>query len=402
MKILLLTNEYPHPSDSNADRTGVVGEFAREWVKQGHEVVVIVNSSAFPSFFYAVGNRIRPVVSKTFDVSQTPDTLWIKRFQYDDQGVYVENLPMTKIIPHGKFSARVKHRQIRKIIALLDQLNFSPDVVTGHWVNPQVLLIPALAEHYGAKSAFVFHADYIRKTCEKFGVQKYLDRIDHVGFRSGSAAQAAKEYLHLKEEPFLAASGIPDAFTEKFGSPPPRNYDSALSIITAARLVEYKKIDAIIDAAALAFPDQQFALTVAGSGPLLPDLQDRAAHAGIQKKVTFVGKIPRESLQERMRESDVFVLISRRETFGLVYLEAMLHGCIVIASRFGGVDGIIQDGVNGFLCEEGNAEALADILKRIRNMPPQEKSRVSRSAYDTAVRFTAGDVARRYLDQITR
>ena len=53
-----------------------------------------------------------------------------------------------------------------------------------------------------------------------------------------------------------------------------------------------------------------------------------------------------------MRESDIFILPSRNETFGMVYMEAMASGCITVCSKNDGVDGIIRDGINGFLCED--------------------------------------------------
>ena len=122
----------------------------------------------------------------------------------------------------------------------------------------------------------------------------------------------------------------------------------------AGRLVEYKKIDVALEAAKDAFEKEKFDFVVVGDGPMKVKLQSYIDGAGLQKQMHLLGQIDRNKLQKLMRERQVFVLISKHETFGLVYLEAMLQGCIVIASRFGGVDGIIKDGENGFLCEEGN------------------------------------------------
>ena len=64
-----------------------------------------------------------------------------------------------------------------------------------------------------------------------------------------------------------------------------------------------------------------------------------------------------------LKQHDVFIMISKNETFGLVYLEAMAVGCITIASRQEGFDGIIKHGYNGFLCEAGNQEELEKLIK---------------------------------------
>ena len=115
----------------------------------------------------------------------------------------------------------------------------------------------------------------------------------------------------------------------------------------------------------------------------------------------LLGRINRDELQNRMHASQVFVLISKHETFGLVYLEAMLQGCIVIASKFGGVDGIIRDGKNGFLCEEGNEQELIEIFNRIKGLSKREKQKLSQNAVTTAKHFSEYDVAKRYLKNIT-
>ncbi len=268
MNILVLASEYPYEKDTNADRTKVVGYFAKEWAKQGHRVIAIVDSSTFPAAYYAIGDRVKGLVSKTFDVSRTPDRLWTKRFTYDEFGVHMENIPITKYVPHGKFSKKALDKQFKEIVTVLENNHFTPDVVTGHWVNPQIMLVPWIAKKYAAKSAFVFHADYGKENCEKFGVQKYIDQIDHIGFRSQSAVEVAKGYLHFKEEPFVAASGIPDRFIERLQEENTKSFENPLSIISAGRLVEYKMIDVALAAAAKAFDGSDYDFVVAGDGPM--------------------------------------------------------------------------------------------------------------------------------------
>lgn len=398
MNILVLASEYPYEKDTNADRTKVVGYFAKEWVKQGHRVIAIVDSSTFPAAYYAIGDRVKGLVSKTFDVSRTPDRLWTRRFTYDEFGVHVENIPITKYVPHGKFSKKALDKQFKEIVTVLENNHFAPDVVTGHWVNPQIMLVPQIAKKYGAKSAFVFHADYGKENCEKFGVQKYIDQIDHIGFRSQSAAEVAKKYLHFKEEPFVAASGIPDRFVERLQEEDTKSFKNPISIISAGRLVEYKMIDVALAAAAKAFDGTDFDFVVVGDGPMKAKLQNYIDTNNQQRHMHLLGRIDRDELQKWMHESQVFVLISKHETFGLVYLEAMLQGCIVIASKFGGVDGIIRDGENGFLCEEGNEQELIQIFKKIRQMNNESRMRLSRRAVETAKCYTESAVAEKYIE----
>ena len=77
-----------------------------------------------------------------------------------------------------------------------------------------------------------------------------------------------------------------------------------------------------------------------------------------------------------MQMSECFIMVSKNETFGLVYLEAMLQGCIVVASKNEGIDGIIIHGENGFLCNAGDVNELTKNLKiyRFSNWTREKKN----------------------------
>ena len=97
------------------------------------------------------------------------------------------------------------------------------------------------------------------------------------------------------------------------------------------------------------------------------------------------------------------VMISRGEAYGLVYLEAMARGCITIASRNEGFDGVIVDCENGFLCKAGDANELADTIRRINFLTAEERQAISERAIETAKRLTDEKVAKLYVeDMITR
>ena len=93
-------------------------------------------------------------------------------------------------------------------------------------------------------------------------------------------------------------------------------------------------------------------------------------------------------------------MISEGEAYGLVYLEAMARGCITIASRDEGFDGVIVDGVNGFLCKAGDAGELAAIIRKINAMPPEQKRKISLNAWETAKGLTDYLAAKRYIEDV--
>ena len=114
------------------------------------------------------------------------------------------------------------------------------------------------------------------------------------------------------------------------------------------------------------------------------------------EKIVFTGRVPREEVLKRMGVSQVFTLISHGETYGMVYIEAMLQGCLTIASKGEGFDGIIQDGVNGFICEPGNQKALEEVYRKIAASTTEERNRIGQSAIDTAIHYSEREVAERY------
>lgn len=100
--------------------------------------------------------------------------------------------------------------------------------------------------------------------------------------------------------------------------------------------------------------DNDFRLTYVASMDVgYPETKAFVEDHHLGNKVYFTGKIPREEIIKYYDQSECFILISRDEVFGLVYLEAMSRGCITIAARNEGMEGIIEHGVNGFLCGAG-------------------------------------------------
>ncbi len=97
----------------------------------------------------------------------------------------------------------------------------------------------------------------------------------------------------------------------------------------------------------------QATLAVAGDGPLRAELEQAARELGLGAAVSFLGTV--ERIEEVMRGCDVFVLPSDYEGFGLVVAEAMACGLPAVATRSGGPENIIRDGLDGFLVPTGDA-----------------------------------------------
>jgi D-inositol-3-phosphate glycosyltransferase len=91
----------------------------------------------------------------------------------------------------------------------------------------------------------------------------------------------------------------------------------------------------------------------------------RAAALGLGDAVRFVGAQPQERLRDWYVATDVTVLPSLYESFGMVALEAMACGSPVVASRVGGLPSTVRDGLTGLLVPEGDPCALAETVTRV-------------------------------------
>jgi N-acetyl-alpha-D-glucosaminyl L-malate synthase BshA len=99
-------------------------------------------------------------------------------------------------------------------------------------------------------------------------------------------------------------------------------------------------------------------LLLVGDGPDRGRAHDTAEREGILDRVLFLGK--QASVAELLACSDLFLLPSETEAFGLVALEAMACGVPVIATRTGGIPEVVEDGVSGYLATVGDIDAMAD------------------------------------------
>lgn len=124
-------------------------------------------------------------------------------------------------------------------------------------------------------------------------------------------------------------------------------------------------------------------------------LRDSVKSWGLEDRVHFCGE--RTDVPSVLKGSDLLVLNSRDEPFGLVLVEAMACGTPVLAARVGGIPEIISDAENGWLVEPGNPEALASRLLQLSSIT-DELRRVA----DHAQRVSCREFSlERYQNELT-
>ena len=106
-----------------------------------------------------------------------------------------------------------------------------------------------------------------------------------------------------------------------------------------------------------------FQLTIIGTGGLESSLKKLALKKGIEKEVTFTGRIDNHLLPDYLKSHDVYVSMPITEGVSASLFEAMAAGCYPIVSRLPGTEAWVTDGINGRLIEVDNAVALADALE---------------------------------------
>jgi len=126
---------------------------------------------------------------------------------------------------------------------------------------------------------------------------------------------------------------------------------------TVARLFEDKGVHLIVEAiAALKGDGNHAALVVVGDGPARAALERAVTQAGLSERVRFVGY--QADVAPFYGLMDLFVLPSRHESFGLVFVEAMHRAIPVVATRVGGIPDVVLDGETGLLVARDDAQAL--------------------------------------------
>ncbi len=98
-------------------------------------------------------------------------------------------------------------------------------------------------------------------------------------------------------------------------------------------------------------------LMLIGDGPDRSAAEYLARSLGVQDRIHFLGK--QDNVNELLPVADLMLMPSEMESFGLAALEAMACRVPAIATRVGGVPELIDDGVNGILCDVGDVDAMA-------------------------------------------
>lgn len=178
----------------------------------------------------------------------------------------------------------------------------------------------------------------------------------------------------------------------------PKYQGNTLNIITIGSLIHRKGFDLLIEAFALINSklSPNWKLCIIGEGELKHVLQNLINAKKLQKHIYLVGSKNKLEIVKILQNSDFFVLPSRSETFGVVYIEAMACGLPIIATDCGGPRDIVTES-NGLLIPNEDIDALSHaILHMVKNINKYDRKAI---AEDCQARFSSEVIAKQ-LTQI--
>lgn len=336
MKILMVTRGYPQKHNK------MLGVFEKDQAKAliaaGHEVAyAVVDIRSFRrkrkfGFNYFVDDGVT-VFEMNYPMGPMPRPLI----------EYFRQQALINLYPH--------------IVELFGR----PDIVHAHFLNYGVIS-RKLCKIEHLPLVITEHSSYLNHEHLPKGIVRRAQRA----YDASSAIIAVSEALAKK---ISAATGhksivIPniadisfdkDAIIEK--------QPNTIVFASAGRLIASKGFDVLLEAFSEVTKktSKSVKLVIYGDGPKYRTLIKQAKKLGIEKNVSFYGFYKKESIVNLFRHADVFVLPSRGETFGVVYIEALAAGIPVIATRCGGPEGFISN-ERGVLVEIDDVYNLANAM----------------------------------------
>lgn len=164
---------------------------------------------------------------------------------------------------------------------------------------------------------------------------------------------------------------------------------------SVGNLTENKRMGLLIDCFVKAFENKsEYKLYICGDGPEKNKLKEKIFRLGCQNNVYMLGKVSRERIAEIFAQTDAFVLLSRKETFGVAFVEAMVSGIPVLSTRSGGPEEFITEEV-GILTEDDEETIIFDMKELALNREKYDGNMISEYAVN---RFSPEVIARRLTD----
>lgn len=242
---------------------------------------------------------------------------------------------------------------------------------TARLLKKNVILFPQTSVSCGVKNLykrknFGFLAYLVYKFLEKLNI--YLANWIIVDSKEISKDLNLKRYSH---KVFINNPTFIETNIFKIN----KNFHERKNLIGyIGRLSEEKGILNFLDSTPLIFEKlKDVKIVIGGDGPLKKDVIDFINENGYHDKIQFTGLISHEKLPEYLNELKLVVIPSYIEGLPTVILESMACGTLILAAPVGGIPGIIEDNLTGFIMENNSPESICKNVVRSLNYGEPEK-----------------------------
>ncbi|MBO5070918.1 MAG: glycosyltransferase family 4 protein [Roseburia sp.] len=218
-----------------------------------------------------------------------------------------------------------------------------------------------------------------------------------VGFISSSTA-TMEHQISFGAKRELCHKSLLTVDIKKYLREKPEDYRPGKNLLYVGSLIGRKGLDLLMPA--LARTDAGIKLVIVGEGSEEAVLRAQIAELGLTERVTFKGFLEGEALAECYEKSDVFVIPTREDCYGLVILEAMCASLPVIASKYAdGAFDIMEDGVHGRIVDPYETKELAKAIDDIFSDEDRLK-RMQKASFQKAKEFGFPQVAEGFYEAL--
>lgn len=389
MKILCLSNLYPNQLN------GIRGSFVRSQVFSLAQLGCLIKVVApFPLAPFPIGVLMR----KWRDSHKVPARLM-------DEGIEVFH-PRYLLLPRNlllRYAGWTYYLGTRKLVDRLNR-DCKFGLIHAHTAYPDGYAAMIFSRIFQIPFIVTIHGRDLQDTVQRNAacakaVLEVLRSAAAVVNVSHKLAGLCLAYAGESSKITVVGNGIEPSDLFTGSSPLRKTYGDQRIILSVGSLRKTKGHDLTLHALKALIPEfSNIRLLIIGGGEERKKLQNLAKELEIADFVEFIPPQPHHKVMEYMSISDLFVLPSWSEGFGIVYLEAMAHGKPVIGVKGQGVEDFVSNGENGLLVEpfdvEGLAGAMAAVLK-----DDAFAGRLGGSARETVLKnYTWQDSARRVRD----
>lgn len=230
-----------------------------------------------------------------------------------------------------------------------------------------------------------------------------IERSDHVTAVSHFLAEQTREVFGTTREIEVIHNFVDAGRFVRVTDPAVRarfaHPDEAL-IVHVSNFRPVKRVEDVVQVFARVASEIPARLLMIGDGPERPRAFELAGQLGTLGRTHFLGSFP--DVETVLGISDLFLLPSSNESFGLAALEAMSCEVPVVAARAGGVPEVVEDGVTGFLAPVGDVDAMADAALRVLRDRALYLGMGAAGRQAALTRFHPDRIVPRYLEAYAR